>query len=223
MQRIKNFFHSDSPVRWLFNGDSITHGARHTNGFRDYTEHFCERVRYIIGRREDLVIKSAYSGNTTRHLLDTFEHRVAVLKPHVVFYMIGMNDCSPTNDVSVEEYEQNIDLIGQKTEKLGAVPVFQTCNPIVAPHGDHLVRAAERLDLYLNALRKRVASRGWVLIDHYQYWLQNQPLLYSWMNDAVHPNQYGHRVFYRYLSECLGITEPKGIFEDLYVPGLIGQ
>ena len=32
------------PVRWLFAGDSITQGARHTRGHRDYTQLFKERV-----------------------------------------------------------------------------------------------------------------------------------------------------------------------------------
>lgn len=220
MQRITNFLRTDTPVRWLFNGDSITHGAKHTYGHRDYTELFGERVRYLLARKDDLVIKSAISGNTTRHLLDTFEHRVAVLQPHVVFYMIGMNDCSPANQVSVEEYEQNIDLLGQKTEKIGAIPVFQTCNPIVSPGVDQQPRAA-RLEEYLEALRQKAASRHWLLIDHYQFWKRQEPaVLFGWMNDAVHPNAYGHLAFYRYLNQCLGMVEPTSPHENLFVPGL---
>lgn len=222
MQRITKFLNTDTPVRWLFNGDSITHGAKHTHGCRDYPELFGERVRYLLARKDDLVIKSAISGNTTRHLLDTFEHRVAVIQPHVVFYMIGMNDCSPKNEISVEEYEQNIDLLGQKTEKLGALPVFQTCNPIVSPGEDQQVRGL-RLNKYLNALRQKAVSRNWPLIDHHQFWeKQEEAVLFGWMNDTVHPNAYGHRAFYRYLSQCLGIGEPVSPHENLFVPGLQG-
>ncbi|HEU5326569.1 MAG TPA: hypothetical protein VFU78_00670, partial [Thermomicrobiales bacterium] len=38
------------PVRWVFAGDSITHGAAHTIGWRDYTELFGERVRWELRR-----------------------------------------------------------------------------------------------------------------------------------------------------------------------------
>ena len=33
------------PLTWVFTGDSITHGAKHTHGSRTYVEHFAERVR----------------------------------------------------------------------------------------------------------------------------------------------------------------------------------
>ena len=34
------------PLTWVFTGDSITHGAKHTAGCRSYPEHFAERVRW---------------------------------------------------------------------------------------------------------------------------------------------------------------------------------
>jgi len=46
LDKIKCRMSSDIPVKWLFAGDSITHGALHTWGWRDYTEHFSERIRY---------------------------------------------------------------------------------------------------------------------------------------------------------------------------------
>ena len=36
--------------RWLAVGDSITHGAVHTNGWRSYPEHFNERVKFELRR-----------------------------------------------------------------------------------------------------------------------------------------------------------------------------
>jgi len=70
MERIKQLLQSDQPLKWLFYGDSITHGALHTFGWRDYTEHFTERVRFEMNRRRDIVIKTAFSGNSTKDLLD---------------------------------------------------------------------------------------------------------------------------------------------------------
>ena len=48
MQAIQKLIRSAEPVKWLFYGDSITHGAVHTFGARDYTEHFTERVRFEL-------------------------------------------------------------------------------------------------------------------------------------------------------------------------------
>ena len=62
MKRIKRLLSADAPVKWLFYGDSITHGARHTYGFRDYTELFAERVRFELGRRLDVVLNTAVGG-----------------------------------------------------------------------------------------------------------------------------------------------------------------
>ena len=56
------------PLRWVFTGDSITHGAVHTYGWRDYTELFSERLRYEMGRRRDMVIKTGISGWTINRI-----------------------------------------------------------------------------------------------------------------------------------------------------------
>ena len=48
----------DEPLRWVFAGDSITHGALHTMGWRDYTELFSERLRHELKRPRDCVVKT---------------------------------------------------------------------------------------------------------------------------------------------------------------------
>jgi hypothetical protein len=62
MEKIKALIGGREPVRWVFSGDSITHGALHTFGLRDYTELFSERVRFEMGRGLDVVMKTAISG-----------------------------------------------------------------------------------------------------------------------------------------------------------------
>lgn len=84
MKRIKAFLECSDPVKWLFYGDSITHGAVHTFGRRDYTEYFAERVRAEMGRRMDMILNTAISGNTTQDLLESFDWRVAHFRPDVV-------------------------------------------------------------------------------------------------------------------------------------------
>src|SRR5580698_4140403 len=45
-------------VVWLITGDSITHGALHTCGWRSYPELFGERVRWELYRVRDIVINT---------------------------------------------------------------------------------------------------------------------------------------------------------------------
>ena len=69
----------DRPLKWLFYGDSITHGAVHTFGWRDYTQLFAERIRAELGRNMDVVINTAISGHNTEHLIDSFDWRLKSL------------------------------------------------------------------------------------------------------------------------------------------------
>ncbi|MFD5187760.1 LamG-like jellyroll fold domain-containing protein [Streptomyces sp. NPDC058357] len=48
--RISTVLNSDTPATRVVTGDSNTHGALHTNGWRSYPEHWTERVRWELGR-----------------------------------------------------------------------------------------------------------------------------------------------------------------------------
>src|SRR5581483_4932046 len=84
---IKAVLKRKEPAIWLFTGDSITHGALHTLGWRSYPEHFAERVRWEMRRMRDVVINTGISGDTTNGLLADFEWRVLQFKPTVVSIM----------------------------------------------------------------------------------------------------------------------------------------
>ena len=47
---------------WVFYGDSITHGALHTYGWRSFVEIFEERLRFEKNHVMDYVINSGTSG-----------------------------------------------------------------------------------------------------------------------------------------------------------------
>ena len=69
MNQVKPYFAAEKPVKWLFAGDSITHGALHTFGQRDYAQLFNERVRYEMGRPQDVVLPNAFGHLAFAHLL----------------------------------------------------------------------------------------------------------------------------------------------------------
>lgn len=204
MERIKRLLKSDAPLKWVFYGDSITHGAFHTFGQRDYVELFAERIRCELGRTMDIIITTAINGDTTRGLLDSFDWRVAQFNPDLVFLMIGMNDCSKDNDIRIDDFESNLQKLATKTIALGATPVLQTTCPILPG------QAPERFpyfDSYMDRIRKVASDLTLPLIDHTQFWRERSESHFYWMSNAFHPNEYGHRAFAEQIYRCLDIYD----------------
>ena len=204
MERVKSLLADSKPRTWVFYGDSITHGGTHTFGVRDYAEHFSERLRSEMGRPQDVIIKTAISGDNTRGLLETFEWRVGRFNPDVVFIMIGMNDCADTNPIDLPEFESNLVKLCSKIDKLGAIPVLQTTCPILPG------TSPERypyFDDYMNVVRKVAAEANWPLIDHTAEWNAQTDKLYYKMSNPFHPNAMGHLAFAHTIFKALDIWD----------------
>ncbi|MEU2678476.1 GDSL-type esterase/lipase family protein [Streptomyces sp. NPDC007107] len=191
--RISTILNSDTPATWLFIGDSITHGALHTNGWRSYPEHWTERVRWELGKpkNRDFVIDSGVSGATSAELTASFAERVTAFSPKVVSIMIGTNDIA-TAGLGPERYRANlVSLVGSVRALPGSpVPVLQSPNPV-----DPAVwpgRAA--LSDYARVMGEVAAQQNVVFVDHHDDWLTGNggqvPL--SLLNDGLHPNERGH-------------------------------
>ncbi len=215
MKRVRELLESSKPVTWLFYGDSITHGAAHTMGWRDYTQLFAERVRFESGRMTDVVINTAISGDTTDNLLAGFDWRVKRFSPEVVFLMIGMNDCSSNRDVPLEKFQSNLEELVKKFEQLGALCVMQT-TCLILP-GTAPERSPD-FDSYMQAIRDTAARFKLPLIDHTKYWQENIDKLYLLMSNEFHPNEYGHRMFAKFIYEEMGIFDLKSSCCRLFIP-----
>jgi lysophospholipase L1-like esterase len=215
MDRIKKLLVSEKPAKWLFYGDSITHGALHTFGGRDYVELFSERVRFELGRTLDVVINTAISGDTTRDLLETFDWRVAQFRPQAVFVMIGGNDCNQQNGIDVEKFTANLRTLAERIRSIAALPVLQTtCPPLpgLAPE------RAPHFESYMDAIRAVAAEEDAPLIDHTRFWREYPDNHFFWMSNAFHPNIYGHRAFAMCLFQALGIVEKDSPTVRLFLP-----
>ncbi len=215
MDRLRKLLEREAPVKWLFYGDSITHGVRHTFGWRDYVELFSERVRAELGRSMDLVLNSAISGNTTRELLDGYSWRVEQFKPDVVFLMIGMNDCKDELEMTSDEFRGNLRRLFDQNVGIGALTVFQTTCPILpglAPERE------PTFPVFMQTIRDVAADTGAPLVDHVEHWRKNEESHHFWMSNAFHPNQYGHRAFGHLLFRQLGMYDTESICCRLLVP-----
>lgn len=213
MERIKALLKDQSkPLTWVFTGDSITHGALHTFGWRTYTELFAERIRFELGRPRDIVINTGISGDRTGGLLKDFDWRVSRFQPHVASVMMGMNDCS-AGPAGREAFRKNLDEIVDRLSMLpGCVPLLHTMNAITA-----LDTGRQDLPAYVEIIRDVAARRHVPLIDHYTQWKQVN--FNGWLNDAtIHPNEYGHRVFANRIYTEFGIFDAKSPSCRLFVP-----
>jgi len=73
LERLQARVAEKSPIRWLFAGDSITQGALHTFGWRDYIEPFAERTRWEMQWMRDCIINTAVSGWKIISIIDDLE------------------------------------------------------------------------------------------------------------------------------------------------------
>jgi lysophospholipase L1-like esterase len=210
LERLTDLIKQKNPMIWVFTGDSITQGAKHTHGYRSYPEIFGERIRWEMGRYRDIVINSGISGNTTQDILGDFDWRISQFKPSVVSLMIGTNDCSK-KDISLQVFERNLDSILTMTRELNAIPIFHTPNVIIKEKAPE----RERLSEYVSVIQNLAGRKDVVLVDNFTYWqnaIQNQgetQIFKEWLNDPLHPNGSGHSEIARLMFKTLSIFDPK--------------
>ena len=210
LDSLKNLLGRKEGNIWLFTGDSITHGAKHTHGYRSYPEVFQERIRWEIGRVRDVVINTGISGNAAMNILSDFDWRVAQFNPHVVSVMIGTNDCA-REGMNPEQYRENVRELVTRIRGINAIPVLHTPNPII------LDKSPERSSLpdYIPVLRHLAEEENVVLVDNYLYWEETgrakstSYVFTNWLNDPLHPNQSGRQEIARLIFKKLEIFDPK--------------
>lgn len=190
-----------APTTWVFTGDSITQGAKHTHGRRSYVEHFQERVRWELRRTADCVVNTGVSGDQVQDLAAGFVHRVGRFSPDVVAVMLGTNDALAGRPGRAAFRRSILDLVS-RIRDVGAIPLLQTPPPIDAS-------ATERAALpeYVEELRSVSDEYGVPVVDHFARWADFRCGA-ARRNDPVHPNGRGHLELARELFRVLGIFDP---------------
>jgi len=216
---VKQLLQGKDPVTWVFTGDSITHGALHTMGWRSYVEHFTERVRFELRRSRDIVINTGISGNRMTGLVPDAEWRVHRFQPHVVSLMMGMNDCVG-GPGGRETYRTELTKFHAMLTERKTLLLLHTPNPIVII--DPAKELRKDLPAYVDILRKFASDNAIPLIDHYQHWQETRKDVYAMiyvLNDAnIHPNHFGHSLLANLMFEKLGIFDPGSRVCRMFVP-----
>jgi len=216
-QPIRGLIDEKDPITWVFTGDSITHGAAHTLGWRSYSEHFAERVRWELRRTRDMVINSGISGDRLPRLMADLDWRVIRFRPRLVSLMMGMNDCVEGPDGRAK-FRGALERFAAAVDAQHAVLLLHTPNLIYYP------LAPQRKDLpaYVEILRDFSRTHDVALVDHYQEWSgmrrtdDDQLLLLA--GGAIHPNQYGHIFMAQTIFRDLGIFDPASPVCQFFVP-----
>ncbi|MFE6976020.1 GDSL-type esterase/lipase family protein [Streptomyces sp. NPDC057682] len=217
--RISLVLNGDTPATWVVTGDSITHGALHTHGWRSYPEHWTERVRWELGKpkNRDFVIDSGVSGATSAELLAQFAQRVTAFSPQVVPIMIGTNDIA-TAGLGPEVYRANLVSLVRAVRALpgSPVPVLQSPNPVDPARWPGRVG----LSRYAEIMGGVAAHEKAVFVDHYHDWLTGDggqvPL--SLLSDGLHPNERGHHRMALKMIKDLRIFDAGSAVCSLRVP-----
>ncbi len=211
LDKIKELIKQAESSIWLFTGDSITEGGKHTSGWRSYPEIFAERVRSELGRNRDIVINTGMSGNICDNILEDFVWRVSQFKPAMVSVMIGTNDCVRTQ-ISAQHFKDKLTLLVSRIRELNAIPILHTPNFLDVKQAPHCKRLSE----FVTVVRDVAQEVKTVLVDNWSYWQeatgddQSQSELYkTWLADPVHPNNKGHRQIAQLLFKSIEIFDEK--------------
>ena len=205
---------------WLFLGDSITMGARHTHGWRDYTQLFAERVRHELRRHHDLVLNAGVDGCTASGCLAGLGGVLASFKPDVALLMIGTNDAAADRRITPGKFKNALRAIVAKLRAAGARIILQTPNPIIPELAAPYRRAFGGM---VRAMRETAVAEELPLIDHNAYWAEHFPKagqtpLASYLCDGIHPNAFGHALLAHHLFVALGIDDAAAPSGRSFVP-----
>ena len=197
------------PWNWVFYGDSITHGAAHTHGWRSFPEIFHERVRWELKKSADIVINSAYSGQTAFALSqkDYFESHVSRFAPDAVFLLIGTNDIIKTEG-GADSFRTYLESIMEQIIALDAIPIVQNYPPIAQSDNPGYIKRFQQMPLYNEVIEETARKYGAVFVDHWSYWKSNCPDLDSWLGETIHPGARGH------FEMAMAIFKVLGIYSD---------
>ena len=205
-----------TPWTWLFYGDSITHGAVHTHGWRSFAEIFQERVRTELSYHLDCVINSGVDGATSLHLVSEsfYDRLVRHHHPNVVFLLIGCNDIVQDECGGPEQFRGRLAELTRRIRQDGAIPILQTYNtmqrvedPSSIYYQDYLKRYNE-FPAYNNVIREVAAAEDTLLVDHRKFWEEHAAapeVLARWLAEPLHPGPYGHLQMAILILKELGI------------------
>lgn len=227
---------STKPKTWLFVGDSITQGAKHTRGGRDFSQHFRERLGEL-GRNEDVVINSGIGGGSFSYFLPRFDERVTRFHPDAIFIMFGTNDAIRGKE-GIQQFNNELEEFVAKTRETGIKTIIlQTTIPMIPVNPEMSINLAQWADPKLREGKLRGLSTRLANIEEYAEETKiaavrlNLPIVDNWaafksaglnlgqlMDGGFHPNEFGHILIAHTIFRTCGMWDDSSWVCRLFVP-----
>lgn len=208
LDRAKFITNRDGQVDIAVLGSSVTRGKGATNKQPVWDE----RLEQRLNRDKEIKAKvwnKGYNGYSTTDLL-TQKKVVETIdsKPDIIIFELCLinNNRFPQNDVSLTK-EELIGIMNQFQEALpNTLVILTTANPTIY-NEIYLDKGTLTYDQYNDEVSTFVQKQGWNFIDIYSLMSEeiansNHTLEY-YLDDAVHPNGEGYRLWYKLLDERL--------------------
>ncbi|UUX35297.1 SGNH/GDSL hydrolase family protein [Fundicoccus culcitae] len=229
-EKIQALIAQDKPLRWLFMGDSITHGALHTDGYESVAQIFEKYVHHDLKRPHDLVFNTGVSGATTQSTLAAIDHRLHDFQADVAIIMLGTNDLKMLSTQEFEShYRQLLDQLSRRDIPLvlrSLPPAFkEDWQDVTDKHGAYHQITAQLAHDYQAAFVDQLYLFE-DLLNKYPY--LRLPEFGVFNDSGIHPSYRGQMIMAKQLVRALGLptvgTELMKHdfaieFEDIYLEG----
>lgn len=216
-QQLEDLLNSKESLTWLFMGDSITHGALWTFGYKDYVELISQYVRETFNRKSDDFINTAVSGATIPSTLNRIEQRLEPYNPDIISVKLGANDLV---SYTPAEYKENLETLLKHLYKKDALIILSTPTPSNRGEMEN-----KRLIEYIAVLEEIVEKHPKLLfVNHYsdlQNFLNENPegweKEYTFYTDEVlHLGANGQLFMFHNFIKYLHLTKVDSVLLNYY-------
>jgi lysophospholipase L1-like esterase len=184
----------------------------HSLGAFNWFSWLTSASREWIGRHVT-TINQGTCGETADDLLKRIKRDVISYSPDIVIVTIGGNDANA--GIPVEKYKENMNLIVEKIQQSGAVPVLQT---YYCPLYEEMSEPFQRFPEFVDVNRAISSEKAIPLIDQYTYFsafYENDLENYSKiMLDGLHVNEIGNAIMGVIACRLFYLPDPIFVFKS---------
>ena len=169
-KKIADLLNNNDSLRWLFVGDSITHGNLATHGQDNIVQLFEKYVRQELDRPDDVVINTAIWASTIEdYIKDDYADVRLAWDADVVMVMLGTNDAgmSATREESV--FKENFYQLLKKIRGYNPNAIVVIRTPIYTEEEYRVTNLLPVLDWMkeISSMREEGAMLADIYIDQY--------------------------------------------------------
>jgi hypothetical protein len=181
----------ESPVSWLFVGDSFTpKNVTDPRPWRLFTSRFAGAIQAHFHRSKDMFIDSTFPQARLSEVVYEFDKRVAKFEPDICFLSLSLADADTK---STERFERTLARLIQWSKRYHCQLVLQTPPCLPSRNDSELTR---RLIL-VESIRGISAEHEVPLVDHWDHWelaAAHTNHIQHWIDaETQTPGEQGHR------------------------------